>query len=54
MESYWKNTEDYWSVAEQLHPLRKSSSIVSLGAASALSSCSPTGRSTEEETPRGL
>ena len=34
----------------QLHPLEKSRAIVSLGAASALS-CSPTERSTEEETP---
>ena len=44
---------DYWSIAKviaQLHPLGKSCAIVSLGAASAFS-CSPTERSTEEETP---
>ena len=56
MECDWKNTNDYWSIAKVIDthssapPTCKSRAIVSLGAASALS-CSPTERSTEEETP---
>ena len=45
MEFDWENTGDYGSIVD-----KRSTPHVSLGAASALS-CSPTERSTEEETP---
>ena len=57
MEFNWRNTGDYVSVADVIGIYSATflssthlERVVSLGAASALS-CSPTERSTEEETP---